>query len=60
MADFLICPCCGDTGAVSDDEGYFTDGQSLICGCKGSVVCDGETEPDIYADYCDCGGKGGK
>ena len=43
----LECPCCGDDGAVSDHEGYFTDGQPLICGCPGWVSCDSETGPEI-------------
>ena len=43
----LECPCCGDDGAVSDAEGCFYDGQSLVCGCPGHVSCDSESEPYI-------------
>lgn len=50
----IDCPCCGNEGAKADAEGYFTNGQGLICGCRGSVVCDSETEPYVQADKCDC------
>ena len=33
----LECPCCGDDGAIPDADGYFVDGQPLICGCSGWV-----------------------
>ena len=45
---YLECPCCGDDGAVSDRDGLFADGQSLICGCPGWVSVDSETEPWIH------------
>lgn len=44
---YLECPCCGDDGAVSDARGRFADGQPLICGCRGWVSVDGESEPMI-------------
>lgn len=40
MTKYLECPCCGDEGAESDSEGYFYDGDPLICGCSGWVSCD--------------------
>ena len=46
----LECPSCGDDGAESDDEGYFYDGQGLVCGCSGHVsVSEGE-DPRISID----------
>jgi len=45
--EYLECPCCGDDGAESDDEGLFSDGQALICGCVGHVSVDSETDPWI-------------
>jgi hypothetical protein len=50
----LDCPCCGDVGAEADKAGLFYDGQELICGCKGSVCCDSETEAYVLVDDCDC------
>ena len=47
IALYLECPCCGDDGAVADEEGCFTDGQPLICGCPGWVSVDSENEPII-------------
>lgn len=44
---FLECPCCGDVGAEADEEGLFTDGQKLVCGCPGWVSVDAENEPFI-------------
>jgi len=38
----IQCPLCGDTGAESDAEGLFADGQPLICGCPGRVCVDCE------------------
>lgn len=43
----LECPECGGIGAVADADGYFHDGQPLVCGCKGHVMCDSENEPSI-------------
>jgi len=40
MRVYLECPCCGDDGAVSDREGWFHDGQALLCGCSGWVSLD--------------------
>ena len=51
---FIECPCCGDDGAESNAEGYYYDGQPLICGCAGHVSCDSENEPDILIGECDC------
>ncbi len=52
----LECPCCGDTGAVAeDDHGMFFDGQGLVCGCAGLVSCDAETDPYVAVDDdCPC------
>jgi len=50
----IECPCCGAIGAISDKDGLFSDGQPLVCGCKGMVSLDAETEPDINIDDCDC------
>ena len=45
----IECPLCGDTGAESDAEGLFVDGQPLICGCPGRVcVDDYEGGADIW------------
>ncbi len=46
---YLECPCCGGDGAVSDGDGLFSDGQTLVCGCPGwvSVDADGDEEPWI-------------
>lgn len=52
--EYLECPCCGDEGAESDANGYFLDGQKLICACNGNVCCDSETEPYVLVDDCDC------
>lgn len=54
FATELDCHCCGDIGAVADADGMFFDGQALICGCKGHVSCDLETEPYISTDDCAC------
>lgn len=50
----IECTCCGDIGAVSNAEGYYYDGQKLVCGCVGAVSCDAETEPYISIFECDC------
>ena len=58
---YLECPCCGDDGAVSDAEGYFYDGQPLICGCVGLVSVSDDEDPWINNgdDACRaCEGKG--
>lgn len=55
MTNELECPCCGDIGAVADVEGYYTDGQELICGCDGQVSCDVETDAYINIHDCECG-----
>lgn len=53
----LECPCCGDTGAISDERGLFHDGQKTACGCIGSVSCDSETEPWLNIEgQCEGGG----
>ena len=44
---YLECPCCGDNGAISDADGYFTDGQSLICECAGWVSVSHDNDPWI-------------
>jgi hypothetical protein len=45
--EFLECPCCGDDGAQSDADGYFMDGQTLICGCSGWVSVSADDRPWI-------------
>jgi len=40
---YLECPCCGGDGAESPD-GFFYDGQPLICGCPGHVCVDEDRE----------------
>ena len=37
---YLECPCCGDDGAIANQEGGCADGQPLICGCSGWVSVD--------------------
>jgi hypothetical protein len=54
FVSYIECPCCGDVGAEADKDGYFFDGQDLVCGCAGGVSCDSETEPYISIDECDC------
>jgi hypothetical protein len=53
---YIECPCCGDDGAASDGEGWFLDGQPLICGCPGwvSVDSDGDDEPYINNGDAEC------
>ena len=53
---YLPCYCCGSSeGAVSDERGYFYDGQPLICGCDGHVSLDSESDPDVVTDDdCPC------
>lgn len=50
---YMECPCCGDDGAESDEDGFFFDGQGLICGCHGWVSAD-EDETWINTDGCAC------
>jgi hypothetical protein len=47
--EHLECPCCGDDGAVSDAQGWFSDGQPLICGCPGWVSVD---EDEAWINAC--------
>ena len=47
----LECPCCGDVGAVANADGFFHDGQDLVCECLGCVSMDAETDPCIIT-YC--------
>ena len=54
-SQYLECPCCGEEGAEADEDGLFTDGQPLICGCAGCVTCDSENEPEVNAYDCECG-----
>lgn len=54
---YLECPCCGDEGAESDEDGCFTDGQPLMCGCVGHVSAAADDEdPWIHSgdDPCPC------
>jgi hypothetical protein len=51
---WLECPCCGDVGAEADGEGLFTDGDSLVCGCAGSVSAD-EDDVSIVLSDDECG-----
>lgn len=48
----IECPCCGCDGAESDADGFYWDGQPLICECIGQVSCCSETSPYINT-YCD-------
>jgi hypothetical protein len=57
MKAYLECPCCGDDGAESySDEGWFYDGQALICGCVGWVTVEenGEAWINNGDDPCPC------
>ncbi len=47
---YLECPCCGCDGAKSDADGYFTDGQPLLCGCSGWVSV---SEDDVFINNGD-------
>jgi len=52
MSD-LECPCCGDVGAEPDSEGFYRDGQPLICGCVGHVCVEEDgaaTADDTFYD----------
>lgn len=51
MSD-LECPCCGDVGAEPDSEGFYRDGQPLICGCVGHVCV--EEDGDVWINNFDC------
>ena len=44
---YLECSCCGYVGKRGDENGLFTDGDALDCGCPGWVSCDSESEPYI-------------
>ena len=48
----LECCCCGDDAAI----GEVYDGQPLLCGCKGHVSVDTESEPYVLIseEGCDC------
>ena len=51
---YLECPCCGDDGAASDENGEFYDGQVLICGCPGWVSVDEDDDPWINNGDAPC------
>lgn len=53
---YLECPCCGNEGAEADADGWFTDGQSLICGCVGWVTVEetGEAWINNGDEPCPC------
>lgn len=58
LSEFVLtldCPCCGaDVAARADDDGYFYDGQLLLCGCKGHVSMDAEDlDPFVSVSECD-------
>jgi len=55
MSDELECTCCGDVGAVPDEDGCYHDGQPLVCGCDGHVSMDAESPPYVSAHDCPCG-----
>jgi hypothetical protein len=48
--DYLECPCCGCEGAFPDKDGYYEDGQPLVCGCPGWVSAD---EGDVWINNGD-------
>lgn len=48
--EYLECPCCGDEGALPDEDGYYYDGQILVCGCSGAISV---TEDDVYISLWD-------
>lgn len=50
----LECPCCGQAAA----EWFVTDGDSLLCGCDGTISCCSESYPYANVDGCECGGNG--
>lgn len=50
----LSCPCCGDAGAVADDDGDYTDGQPLECGCSGHVAVEEGQAPEVHIDPAGC------
>jgi len=62
VAAGLECPCCGDVGAVPDEDGCYHDGQELVCGCPGQVSMCSETPPFVASgqDWCPVcdGGRG--
>ena len=52
----IECPCCGDDACYGQDGELVTDGQPLMCGCKGHMSVDSESEPEAWVDdACDCG-----
>lgn len=50
----LSCTCCGDVAAVADDDGEFTDGQPLECGCSGWVAVEEGSPPVVHIDPEGC------
>ena len=50
---YLECPCCGDDGAAADGEGWFFDGQPLICGCSGWVSVNADEDDDPWINNGD-------
>jgi len=47
MKQWMECPCCGDDGAESDDDGMWFEGQPLTCGCNGHVAISDDGEAYI-------------
>lgn len=59
MNDWTMeCPCCGYDAAHGMKGELVSDGQELLCGCKGWISVDSESEPSVNAYDCDCGGVG--
>lgn len=50
----IECDCCGGVAA----SWAASDGDSLECGCTGSISACSEISPWANAEDCECGGKG--
>ena len=51
----IECPCCGcDAAFGPGDRWTVYDGQPLLCGCRGHINVDTESEPEVFIDDCDC------
>ena len=50
----LECPCCGDDAWIGTEKDLIADGTLLICGCKGHISVDSESDPYVSTWDCDC------
>ena len=43
----VACPQCRGVAARPCEDGYYWDGQPIVCGCSGYVSFDSETPPHV-------------